>query len=121
VTDASGVKKDVPLQSAKETSLAWAAGVRNDRSNNVVAYPGNTENYLSIAGAAAAMVAEVLGGPTCTRHSRPCSTRRCTSGAMIPVGAWCRAPCIDDLPLRRWRATSLFTSSPEVVKRKALP
>jgi hypothetical protein len=63
VTDANGVKKAVPFQSAKETSLAWAAGVRNDRSNAVVAYPGNTENYLSIAGAAAAMVAEVLNRP----------------------------------------------------------
>jgi len=29
----------------------------------VVAYPGNTENYLSIAAAAGAMVAEVLGRP----------------------------------------------------------
>jgi hypothetical protein len=63
VTDANGVKKAVPLQSATETSLAWAATIRNDRSNNVVAYVGNTENYLSIAAAAGAVVAEVLNRP----------------------------------------------------------
>ena len=63
VTDASGAKKAVPLQTPAETMLAWAATIRNDRSNNVVAYPGNTENYLSIAAAAGATVAEVLGRP----------------------------------------------------------
>jgi len=63
VTDASGAKKAVPLQTPAETMLAWAATIRNDRSNNVVAYPGNTENYLSIAAAAGATVAEVLNRP----------------------------------------------------------
>src|SRR4051812_34199548 len=63
VKDASGAKKAVPLQTPAETMLAWAATIRNDRSNNVVAYPGNTENYLSIAAAAGATVAEVLSRP----------------------------------------------------------
>ncbi len=63
VTDANGAKKAVPLQTPAETMLAWAATIRNDRSNNVVAYPGNTENYISIAAAAGAVVAEVLGRP----------------------------------------------------------
>ncbi len=63
VTDASGVKTAVPLQTPAETMKAWAATIRNDRSNNVVVYPGNTENYLTIAAAAGAMVAEVMARP----------------------------------------------------------